>query len=89
MLLRRTNISYIGAVKNTAPVHAIDKPIEKEELVIKEEEVQNEPIVYTRTIINRMNVEALKELSLKSGLEIGEEESGVSMKRRLIDLLIV
>lgn len=89
MLLRRRNRSYIGAVKNTAPVHAIDKPIEKEELVIKEEEVQNEPIVYTRTIINRMNVEALKELSLKSGLEIGEEESGVSMKRRLIDLLIV
>lgn len=89
MLLRRRNRSYIGAVKNTAPVHAIDKPIEKEELVIKEEEVQNEPIIYTRTIINRMNVKALKELSLKSGLEIGEEESGASMKRRLIDLLIV
>lgn len=89
MLLRRRNRSYIGAVKNTAPFHAIDKPIEKEELVIKEEEVQNEPIVYTRTIINRMNVKALKELSLKSGLEIGEEESGASMKRRLIDLLIV
>lgn len=89
MLLRRRNRSYIGAVKNTAPVRAIDKPIEKEELVIKEEKVQNEPIVYTRTIINRMNVEALKELSLKSGLEIGEEESGVSMKRRLIDLLVV
>lgn len=89
MLLRRRKRSYIRAVENTAPVHAIDKPIEKEELVIKEEKVQNEPIIYTRTIINRMNVEALKELSLKSGLEIGEGESGASMKRRLIDLLVV
>lgn len=89
MLLRRRKRSYIGAVKNTAPVPVIDEPIEKEELVIKEEKVQNEPIVYTRTIINRMNVEALKELSLKSGLEIGEGESGASMKRRLIDLLVV
>ena len=88
MLLRRRNRSYIGAVKNTAPVSIIDKPIEKEVLVIKEE-TQNEQIVYTRTIINRMNVEALKELSLKSGLEIGEGESGASMKRRLIDLLVV
>lgn len=88
MLLRRRNRSYIGAVKNTAPVPVIDKPIEKEVLEIKEE-MQNEPIIYTRTIINRMNVEALKELSLKSGLEIGEGESGASMKRRLIDLLVV
>lgn len=88
MLLRRRKRNYIGAVKNAAPVPVIDKPIEKEELVIKEE-TQNEQIVYTRTIINRMNVEALKELSLKSGLEIGEEESGASMKRRLIDLLVV
>lgn len=89
MLLRRRNRSYIGAVENTAPVSIIDKPIEKEVLEIKEEEVKNEPVIYTRTIINRMNVDSLKELSLKSGLKIEEDESGTSMKRRLIDLLIV
>ena len=55
---------------------------------IEEKQEESEAIVYSKTDINRMNVESLKELAKKSGLTVGEEESGSSLKLRLIELLV-
>lgn len=49
---------------------------------------ESEPVVYSKTNINRMNLDGLRELAKKSGLTLGEDESGTSLKSRLIDLLV-
>lgn len=71
-----------------------EKPIETTEIIvnIQNEEIKAEPeettTIYTKTDINRMNVDSLKELAVKSGLEVGVDESGASLKKRLIELLV-
>ena len=65
-----------------------EKPIETIKKEVIKEKLQEEPIIYTKTIINRMNVDFLKELAIKSGLKVGVEESGSSLKRRLIESLV-
>lgn len=49
---------------------------------------ESDPVVYSKTNINRMNLDGLRELAKKSGLTLGEDESGTSLKSRLIDLLV-
>jgi len=65
-----------------------EKPIETIKKEVIKEKLQEEPIPYTKTIINRMNVDSLKELAVKSGLEVGVDESGASLKKRLIESLV-
>ena len=48
------------------------------------EEVQKEPKPLTKTEINRMSTSDLKEVALKSGIEIAEKMTGAELKKVLI-----
>lgn len=63
----------------------VQDPVDDGEKVLDSD---NNTELYTKTIINRMNLGDLKKLAEEKGLEIAEEETGTSLKKRLIDLLV-
>ena len=54
------------------------------ELVVKEEQVQEEPKPLTKTEINRKPITELKELALANGIEKAKEMTGANLKKALI-----
>lgn len=85
MMLRRYKNKIVGGVAENATSSTVITE-EKEEKPIQAEKIPSEEEL-TKTGINRMNASTAREVAIKHGLVVEEEESGASIKKRLIALL--
>lgn len=71
-------------IKEESVADAVEDAVE--EIKEEAEEVAEEP-KYTRTVINRMNVETLKKVAKENGISKIDGKSGADLKKLLIEKL--
>lgn len=77
LVVSEARLKELSSTKNRRGIKLI-------ELVEEEQQIQEAPKPLTKTEINRMTTEQLKELAVKNGIENAEELTGAELKKVLV-----